>query len=573
MTTVPMTDNYSALMNYFLQTLISTAVPTIVIVTILACAMLLFKATRGDNSDDPNDDDDDDFDEYENEELYSDLYLNTPTTTTNTMSKSSVWKTILQRLFNSNNNKSSPSSLTSRIMIPDKQYITMEHLNRKYESYQYSITAATNNKAMAATTYRLQQLPRVWSKALLPIDISTRNALLDEETNYGIQVTNLMTQIQDIQQTLTLTAMNNYNTTSSTTNNNKQNNKQNKALLASLMKLQQQLFQRQLDFRTKLLDLVGPEDAPRLKAIWATDTSLALDRRPLDAIRSTTTTTVRTPSLFVTRFQGDVQASQVSNLREEVTAILTAAQPGDEALLILETGGGTVTGYGLAAGQLSRFRNHNITLTVCVEQVAASGGYMMCCVADHIIASPFAVLGSIGVISDIPNVYKRLKDEGIEFQTVTAGKYKRTLTPTKQVTQEDLEKSQMEIEEILVLFKAFIHQNRPSLDIDAVATGETWFGSDAVARGLCDEIRAVDDVLMDYIKTKEYNVYEVTYTPPEESALVGLFNGGKKSSRMDSAVQWLVKMVAQEIKSELGGNDDVQKRYMMKDGKRDQYRM
>lgn len=198
---------------------------------------------------------------------------------------------------------------------------------------------------------------------------------------------------------------------------------------------------------------------------------------------------------------------------------------------------------------------------------------MMCCVADHIIASPFAVLGSIGVISDIPNVYKRLKDEGIEFQTVTAGKYKRTLTPTKQVTQEDLEKSQMEIEEILVLFKAFIHQNRPSLDIDAVATGETWFGSDAVARGLCDEIRAVDDVLMDYIKTKEYNVYEVTYTPPEESALVGLFNGGKKSSRMDSAVQWLVKMVAQEIKSELGGNDDVQKRYMMKDGKRDQYRM
>ena len=556
-----MTDTNSALVNYFVQTVISTAVPTIVIVTILTCAMLLFKATR-----DNTDEDDDDFDDYENEELYSDLYLNTPTSTS-TMSKSPPWKSILQRLFTTN--KSSSPPLSSRTMIPDKQYITMEHLNRKYDSYQYSISAATNNKAMAATTYRQQQLPRVWSKALLPIDTSTRNALLDEETEFGIHTTNIMTQIHDIQQTLTLSALDNYNTTTNTNTHNREN-KQNKALLSSLMKLQQELFQRQLDFRTKLLELVGPEDAPRLKAIWATDTALSFDKRPLDAIRPTSP---RTPSLFVTRFQGDVQASQVSNLREEVTAILTAAQPGDEALLILETGGGTVTGYGLAAGQLTRFRDHNMTLTVCVEQVAASGGYMMCCVADHIIASPFAVLGSIGVISDIPNVYKRLKDEGIEFQTVTAGKYKRTLTPTKQVTQEDVEKSQMEIEEILVLFKAFIHQNRPSLDIDAVATGETWFGSDAVARGLCDEIRAVDDVLMDYIKTKEYNVYQVTYAPPEESALVGLFNGGKKSSQMESTIQWLVKMVAKEIKTELGGNIDVQQRYMLKDDRRDRYRM
>jgi ClpP class serine protease len=164
------------------------------------------------------------------------------------------------------------------------------------------------------------------------------------------------------------------------------------------------------------------------------------------------------------------------------------AKPGDEAVVILQTGGGTVTGYGLAAAQLLRFKVAGLKLTVAVEQVAASGGYMMCCVADRIVASPFAVLGSIGVISDIPNVYERLKKEGIEFQTVTAGKYKRTLTPTKKVTQEDFIKSTADVENIFVLFRNFVGQNRPQLDMEKIATGETWFGTDAMERVLlCDE--------------------------------------------------------------------------------------
>jgi hypothetical protein len=146
---------------------------------------------------------------------------------------------------------------------------------------------------------------------------------------------------------------------------------------------------------------------------------------------------IKKKHVFVLNFFGDVRASQAEQLREEVTGLLRSAKKerGDEVVLRLNTGGGTVTGYGLAAAQLMRIKDAGLKLTICVEQVAASGGYMMACVADEIVASPFAVLGSIGVISEQPNVYERLQREGIEFQTVTAGKFKRTLTPTKKVTR------------------------------------------------------------------------------------------------------------------------------------------
>ena len=163
-----------------------------------------------------------------------------------------------------------------------------------------------------------------------------------------------------------------------------------------------------------------------------------------------------------------------------------------------------------------------------------------------------------------------------EFQTVTAGKYKRTLTPTKQVTQEDLEKSKEDIEEILTLFKEFVHQNRPSLDIDDVATGETWFGSAAMDKGLCDEIRAVDDVLLDHVKNG-YQVLDVKYTPPKEKEslkqLLGVRGGKEQKSLVGKAVQWFVQTVASEIKSELEDSRGIQQKYMMKDDTKDRYRL
>jgi len=294
-------------------------------------------------------------------------------------------------------------------------------------------------------------------------------------------------------------------------------------------------------------------------------------------------------SVFVTDFPGDVGASQVATLREEVTAIIKAAKPGDEALLVLQTGGGTVTGYGLAAAQLQRFKKHGMKLTICVEQVAASGGYMMTCVADKVIASPFAVLGSIGVISDLPNVYERLKQEGIEFQTITAGKYKRTLTPTKKVTKEDVDKQKEELEGILTLFKSFVKTNRPSLDIDLVATGETWFGEDALEMGLCDELNTVDDVLVDYVD-EGHNVYQVRYDPNDGpvSPLSGLLPGARASTSNDvsandagivqGAVRWLARNIIPTLKDEISkefgvsgtanaasSTSQVQERYMFRD--------
>merc|ERR1712194_105698 len=210
-----------------------------------------------------------------------------------------------------------------------------------------------------------------------------------------------------------------------------------------------------------------------------------------------------------------------------------------------------------------------------VEQVAASGGYMMCCVADRIVSSPFAVLGSIGVITDIPNVYERLKKEGIEFQTVTAGKFKRTVTPTKKVTAQDIEKTKQDVERILFLFKQFVHQNRPSLDIDEVATGETWFGEDAMERGLTDEIKTADEVLTEYVDGG-WDVYEVEYSPPEKQglALAGVpgTSDDERTGLLRSAVRWAVQTVAQEVKTELGSNNvglqqqtSPEKRYMMVD--------
>lgn len=239
--------------------------------------------------------------------------------------------------------------------------------------------------------------------------------------------------------------------------------------------------------------------------------------------------------VFVLNFFGDVQASQAAGLREEVTAVLRQAKTrrGDEVVLVLNTGGGTVTGYGLAAAQLTRLRDAGIKLTVCVEQVAASGGYMMACCADRLVASPFAVLGSIGVISEIPNLYERLKKEGIEFQTVTAGKFKRTLTPTKKIDPKDVEKSKADIEDVLVLFKSFVASQRPGLDIDAVATGETWFGADALKRGLCDELRTTDDVLLDMLK-EGAEIFSVKYKPQRGGPAALLAGGGEDAGAFET---------------------------------------
>ena len=200
--------------------------------------------------------------------------------------------------------------------------------------------------------------------------------------------------------------------------------------------------------------------------------------------------------IFVLDFDGDIRASAVASLRREVSALLTVAQSGDEVVLRLESGGGTVNGYGLAASQLQRIRDRKIPLTVAVDQVAASGGYMMACVADKIIAAPFAVIGSIGVLAQIPNLHRLLKKHDIDFEQLTAGKYKRTLTLFGENTDKARKKMQADLEDTHVLFKDYVKAQRPALDVDAVATGEHWFGARALELGLVDALQTSDDYLM-----------------------------------------------------------------------------
>jgi serine protease SohB len=213
--------------------------------------------------------------------------------------------------------------------------------------------------------------------------------------------------------------------------------------------------------------------------------------------------------IFVLNFAGDIKASTVSSLREEITAVLTVAEKKDEVVVILESGGGTVHGYGLGASQLKRIKDKGISLTAAVDKVAASGGYMMACVSDKIIAAPFAIIGSIGVLAQIPNFHRLLKKMDIDFEQITAGDYKRTLTLFGENTDKDREKFKEELEDTHRLFKEFVKDSRPQVDIDKIATGEHWYGKRAIDLNLIDELITSDDYLTN--AAKEADVFEVKY--------------------------------------------------------------
>lgn len=216
------------------------------------------------------------------------------------------------------------------------------------------------------------------------------------------------------------------------------------------------------------------------------------------------------PNLFVVDFKGSMDAHEVDSLREEVTAIICTAEPDDEVLIRLESGGGVVHGYGLAASQLQRIKDKKIKLTASVDKVAASGGYMMACVADQVLSAKFAIIGSIGVIAQLPNFNKLLKKNDIEFEQHTAGDFKRTLTIFGENTDQGREKFKQELEEVHVMFKEFVGSHRADLDIDKVATGEYWYGSKAKELGLVDEIQTSDDFLLDRLES--HKIYSVKYS-------------------------------------------------------------
>ena len=230
------------------------------------------------------------------------------------------------------------------------------------------------------------------------------------------------------------------------------------------------------------------------------------------------------PKLWLLDFKGDISATQTQALREEISLILSLIEKGDEVAVRLENPGGAVHEHGLAASQLLRFKDRSIPLTVLVDKVAASGGYLMACVADKILAAPFAIIGSIGVIAQLPNFNRWLEERGIDFEQVTAGKHKRTLTMFGKNTEEGREKLREEIEDIHALFKDQIVKYRPDLDIDSVSTGEYWYGARAIELGLIDEIITSDDYLAN--AKDNFDIYLTKLTKPQ-SFKEKLFNKAK----------------------------------------------
>lgn len=245
------------------------------------------------------------------------------------------------------------------------------------------------------------------------------------------------------------------------------------------------------------------------------------------------------PKLFVLNFEGDIKASQSENLSNEISYVLEAAKQGDQVLLRLESPGGMVSGYGLAASELVRVKNAGIGLWVSVDKVAASGGYMMACVADRILAAPFAIIGSIGVVAQVPNFNKLLKKNNVDYEIVTAGKYKRTLTIFGENTEEGREKFKEQLEDIHVLFKNFVTRNRPKLasNIEEVATGEYWFGEQCLDKNLIDEISTSEDFL--FKNKNSYEIFEVI-TEKKKSFVEKLTDSAAQSisSKLENLSLW-----------------------------------
>lgn len=240
------------------------------------------------------------------------------------------------------------------------------------------------------------------------------------------------------------------------------------------------------------------------------------------------------PRAWVLDFKGSMDAHEVGALREEVTAVLTLVKPEDQVVLRLESPGGVVHGYGLAASQLQRLRDKQVPLTVAVDKVAASGGYMMACVADKIVAAPFSIIGSIGVVAQIPNFNRFLKGKEIDIELHTAGQFKRTLTLLGENTEEGRQKFRESLNETHDLFKGFVHQMRSQLDIEQVATGEHWYGSQALEKGLVDAVGTSDELLLGLFESHE--VIGLRYQ--QRKKLIDRFTGSAAESADRLLMRW-----------------------------------
>lgn len=237
----------------------------------------------------------------------------------------------------------------------------------------------------------------------------------------------------------------------------------------------------------------------------------------------------RRSRVYALTFDGDLDATKVSHLRHEINAVLTKAESGDEVVVRVRSFGGRVHGYGLAASQLQRVRSQGLKLVVAVDQVAASGGYLMAAVANQVIAAPFAVVGSIGVVAEIPNIHRLLKKHDVDVETITAGRYKRTLTLLGENTDEGRRKFTEEMEDLHALFQEFVMEKRPKVELAKVATGEAWYGRRALDLKLVDEIMTSDEYLMQRCHSADvFEVRWVEHKKPIDRVLAQIEGGVRR---------------------------------------------
>ncbi|GAB5358939.1 hypothetical protein AAMO2058_000501900 [Amorphochlora amoebiformis] len=351
-----------------------------------------------------------------------------------------------------------------------KQYLKIERLNDKLDSFNFTLTKATVNAREAQRERRRRMFSKRYGGMFVSkLSDSQIAKLLKADAQFRKAGTQMQNEINKVSRQLRGIAAEQGSLMAKKNGEESGMRAMMKAMQlrkqkSSLVEKQAMLLEKYNDAEQNLISTLSAEleeeDRKSLGEMLKKAQITLQDG--VEGLSVTEEIGAMKPHVFVMSFPGDVTASQVKGLREEVTAVIRSANQtrGDEVLLVLNTGGGTVTGYGLAAAQLIRIKEAGLNLTICVEQVAASGGYMMACCADRLIASPFAVLGSIGVVTQQPNVYERLNREGVEFLTVTAGKYKRTLTPFKKPTDEDFAKTKEDLEAIWTLFKDFVKNQR-----------------------------------------------------------------------------------------------------------------
>ncbi|OCG21460.1 MULTISPECIES: protease SohB [unclassified Gilliamella] len=282
-------------------------------------------------------------------------------------------------------------------------------------------------------------------------------------------------------------------------------------LMSSMDELEAKLFMKDLKKQKKLEKKQAKLAAKQKKKQAKKQEKLAEQTATNNSEKSAESNTNQQvkPKLFVLSFNGSINAHEVEELRQEITAVLAVIKPEDKVVVKLESPGGVVHGYGLAASQLLRFRQRDIPFTAVVDKVAASGGYMMACTANKIVAAPFAIVGSIGVVAQIPNFNRLLKKHDVDIELQTAGAYKRTLTMFGENTEEGRQKFKQELEETHLLFKDFVKEYRPNVDIEQVATGEHWFAAQAKDKGLVDEISTSDDFILSHLET--HKIISVRY--------------------------------------------------------------